>query len=91
MEEEFQTQRQKIFIKRLIKKVPEFDWSIFGPAIVGYAEDLKIEIAEDIRKRKEEIAVKEAELAAKLAQNEQTQRGQDDGEHGGDAECTNKA
>lgn len=45
-------------MKRFLRKVPDFDWSVFGPAIVGYAEDLKKELAVEAQKRKEEMAAK---------------------------------
>ena len=69
LELEFKAQGQKIFMKKFIKKVPDFDWIVFGAAVAGYAEDLKAELVEEARKRKEELMARQAEEASKHAQD----------------------
>lgn len=70
LETEFKAQGQKIFMKRFLRKLLDFDWSIFVPAIMGYVEDLKRELAKEAQKWKEEVAEKPFEIAKKNNQVE---------------------
>ena len=91
LEDECRAQGQKIFMKKFIKKVPDFDWGVFGAAVAGYAEDLRVELVEEAQRRREELAARQAELEAKRRQDEQSGNVQDDGERDGDdAERTNQ-
>lgn len=49
---------KNFFMKCFIRKIPNFDWTIFGSAIVRYVKDLKVEIVEDAKRKKEEMAAK---------------------------------